>query len=137
MISKKFLIILLYLIPIFSFAQIKILFDATKAQTAGNADWQIDADLYNVSYGSGNPSTNGSGTEANPQRFPTPSQSTIDSLTPESYWKGGLSSWGIECVKRGYQVETLPIGGIITYGNTSNAQDLSNYNVFFSFFLKN
>jgi len=111
-------------------AQIKILFDATKAETAANADWQIDADLFNVSFGSGNPNTNGSGTEANPQRYPSPSQSNIDSLTPESYWKGGLSSWGIECVKKGYQVETLPIGGSITYGNSSNPQDLSNYTVF-------
>ena len=29
-------------------AQIKILFDATKAETAGNADWVIDADNHNL-----------------------------------------------------------------------------------------
>ncbi len=111
-------------------AQTKILFDATHAETAANADWQIDADLYNVGFGTGVATIGGSGTEANPQRFPTPAQSTVTSSTSESYWKGGLSSWGIEAVKKGYQVETLPIGAALTYGNTSNAQDLSNYKVF-------
>ena len=37
--------------------------------------------------------------------------------------------WGIEMVKQGYIVETLPSSGSITYG-TSNLQDLSNYAVF-------
>jgi hypothetical protein len=32
----------------FSKAQIKILFDATKAEMAGNGDWVIDADLHNL-----------------------------------------------------------------------------------------
>src|SRR6202000_1879437 len=41
-----------------------------------------------------------------------------------------LSSWGISLVKLGYHVETLPSTGTITYGNSSNPQDLSNYNVF-------
>ena len=41
-----------------------------------------------------------------------------------------LSSWGIALVKLGHKVETLPIGTAITYGNTSNAQDLSNYDAF-------
>lgn len=31
-----------------SFGQNKILFDASKAQAAGNADWVIDADLHNI-----------------------------------------------------------------------------------------
>jgi hypothetical protein len=34
--------------------QVKILFDATKAESAGNADWIIDADLNNIGYFSGN-----------------------------------------------------------------------------------
>jgi hypothetical protein len=126
----------LYLL-IFSFglnalsAQTKILFDARKAQSAANADWVIDADTYNVAYGNGGvPTTGGSGTEANPQRFPTPLQNTVTAATQEGYWKGGLSAWGLECVKKGYQVETLPIGSNLTYGNASNVQDLSNYNVF-------
>ena len=90
----------------------KYLFDATKAETAGNADWVIDAD---------------GGT---PQRTPTPAQSTITSSTAETYWTGALSSWGIALVKLGETVETLPSSGTITYGNASNAQDLSNYDVF-------
>jgi hypothetical protein len=93
-------------------AQKKFLFDATKAETAGNADWVIDED-NNV-----------------PQRFPTPAQSTITVTTPETYWTGALSSWGIALVKLGHTVETLPTGTAITYGNASNPQDLSNYNVF-------
>jgi len=118
----------LLLISISLQAQIKILFDATKAETASNADWVIDADLTNLSYSSG-PATTG-GNEANAQRFATPDQSTITQSTPESYWKGGISSWGIELVKKGYWVETLPYNGKITYGNTTNVQDLSNYKVF-------
>ncbi len=33
-------------------AQVKILFDATKAETSGNADWVIDADQTNLGYNS-------------------------------------------------------------------------------------
>jgi hypothetical protein len=109
---------------------IKILFDATKAQTAGNADWQVDADSYNLGPNASGAMVTGSGNEANPQRFPTPAQSGISSTTPETFWKGGLSAWGVECAKLGYQVETLPYNGQITYGSTTNAQDLSNYKIF-------
>ncbi len=90
----------------------KFLFDNTKAETAGNADWVIDED-------------NGTA-----QRYPTPAQSTVTASTPETYWTGALSSWGIALVKTGNTVETLPSTGSITYGNSSNPQDLSNYNVF-------
>jgi hypothetical protein len=90
----------------------KFLFDASHAETAGNADWVIDED------------------NSTPQRIPTPAQSTITASTPETYWTGALSSWGIALVKAGNYVETLPATGAITYGNTSNAQDLSNYSVF-------
>jgi hypothetical protein len=90
----------------------KFLFDNTKAETAGNADWVIDED-------------NGT-----PQRIPTPLQSTITSSTTETYWTGAISAWGIALAKQGHTVETLPSTGIISYGNTSNAQDLANYDVF-------
>lgn len=90
----------------------KFLYDATKAETAGNADWVIDED------------------NSTPQRIPTPAQSTIISSTAETYWTGALSSWGIALVKTGNTVETLPSGTALTYGNASNAQDLSNYDVF-------
>lgn len=110
-------------------SQVKILFDATKAETASNADWVIDADLFNLGFNKG-PAVVGQGNEANPQRLPTPAQSTVTSTTTESYWKGGISAWGIDCVKQGYQVETLPYNGTISYGNSSNPQDLSNYHIF-------
>ena len=90
----------------------KFLFDASHAETAGNADWVIDED------------------GSVPQWIPTPAQSTVTSSTPETYWTGAISSWGIELAKQGYTVETLPSGTNITYGNGSNAQDLSNYDVF-------
>lgn len=111
--------ILVLLLSIFAQAQTRILFDATKAEMANNADWIIDADQYNVM-----------GNEANPQRFPTPAQSGITANTPEYYWKGALSAWAVDCVKEGYIVETLPIGGHITYGSSSNLQDLTNYEIF-------
>ena len=116
-------------LPVFSQSATKILFCANKAQTAGNADWVIDADVYNLAW---NPNgyTSSSWNEANAQRFPTPSQTLITSSTPETFWAGSLSNWGVDCVKKGYQVETLPYNGAITYGNSSNAQDLSNYKVF-------
>ena len=111
------------------FSQTKILFDATKAESASNADWVIDADLHNLGFKSSGAAV-GSGTESNPQQFPTPAQQTITASTAETYWSGALSSWGIDCVKMGYQVETLPYNGKITYGNSSNLQDLSRYKVF-------
>ena len=108
---------------------VKILFNSTKAETAGNADWVIDADLHNIGYTNGPPVV-GQGSESNPQQIPTPAQSNITSSTSETYWNGGISAWGIDLVKKGYIVETLPYNGTITYGNSSNPQDLSNYKVF-------
>lgn len=109
-------------------AQTKILFDATKAETAGNADWVIDADVHNLSFSANGITT--TGTESNPQRIPVPAQSGITAATTETYWQGALSNWGIDLVRQGYIVETLPYNGSITYGNSSNPQDLSNYKVF-------
>jgi hypothetical protein len=107
---------------------VNILFDATKAETASSADWVIDADLHNLGW---NPNAQiGGGNESNAQQLPTPAQSGVTSSTAETYWTGALSGWGIDCVKRGYHVETLPYNGQITYGNSGNAQDLSQYKVF-------
>ncbi len=111
-------------------AQVKILFDASKAQMAGNADWVIDANLHNIGTNSSGVMVVGLGDEANPQRVPAPAQSTVTASTPETYWNGSLSSWGIALVKLGYEVETLPYNDSITFGNTTHAQDLSNYKVF-------
>ncbi|HOS47696.1 MAG TPA: hypothetical protein PLG57_03620, partial [Bacteroidia bacterium] len=52
-----------------SYAQTKILFDASKAEAAGNADWVIDADAHNIGYFNG-PAQIG-GTESNAQKIPT------------------------------------------------------------------
>ncbi|MFZ1527117.1 MAG: hypothetical protein WAT19_00050 [Ferruginibacter sp.] len=90
----------------------KFLFDASQGETAGNADWVIDED------------------NSTPQRIPTPLQSTITATTAETYWTGAISSWGISLVKLGHTVETLPSAGTITYGSTTNTQDLSKYDVF-------
>ncbi len=114
----------------FSSAQVKILFDATKAESAGNADWVIDADLNNIGYfisNNGVPTTGG--TESNAQAIPTPAV-TLGNTYAEDYWDGGLSYWGLDCIKKGYSVESLPIGKTITYGNVANTQDLSKYDVF-------
>ena len=115
---KKILSVFTLIVFLSTNAQIKILFDATKAEMAGNADWVIDADSK-------------SGGESNPQRIPTPAQSGITASTSETYWNGGISAWAIDLVKQGYYVETLPrTGGVISYGNPNNDQDLSNYKVF-------
>ena len=97
-----------------STAQTKILFDDTKNETSGSADWVIDAD----------------GTKYGVAKLPTPDQSTITANTAETYWTGALSSWGIDCVNKGFHVESLPSNGKITYGDKTNAQDLSNYKVY-------
>lgn len=113
----------------FSNSQTKFLFDATKAEMAGNADWVIDADLHNLRANSNGTVSTG-GTQSNPQRFPTPSQNNITSSTSETYWNGGLSAWAVDLVKLGYDIETLPYNGRITFEDSTNPQDLSLYKVF-------
>ncbi len=108
--------------------QKKILFDCTHSETAGNGDWCIDADAQNLGWGSSGAYTGGS--KSNPQRYPNPAQTTVTSSTAETYWEGALSYWAIDLVNKGFWVETLPYTGQITYGSSTNAQDLSNYNVF-------
>jgi hypothetical protein len=106
--------VLLLLAPLSASAQMKtVLFDAMHAQTAGNADWTLDEDSCGTA-----------------QRFPTPAQSGITSSTAETYWNGAFSAMGVDLVKKGFAVESLPAGGRVTYGDGTNAQDLSNYNVY-------
>ena len=90
----------------------KFLFDASHAETAGNADWVLDIDGGVV------------------PRYPTPAASGITSTTSETYWTAAISAWGVSLVKLGHQVEQLPTGTPISYGNTANPQDLANYSVF-------
>ncbi|MFI5141498.1 MAG: T9SS type A sorting domain-containing protein [Bacteroidia bacterium] len=106
--------------------QKKILFDAAHAETSGNGDWCIDADVQNLHWGNGYVNT--SGNESNPQQYPTPTQTAVTSATAESYWTGALSYWAIDCVNKGYWVEELPYNGALTYG-ASNTQDLSHYDI--------
>ncbi len=109
-----FLVTLLILVATSAIAQQKtILFDAAHAQTAGNADWTLDEDSCGTA-----------------QRFPTPDQSGITSATPETYWNGAHSAMGVDLVKKGFHVESLPVGARISYGDGTNAQDLSHYNIF-------
>ena len=111
-------------------AQVKILFDNVKGETSGTtADWCVDADLHDINWGTSGSAYTG-GTHSDPQQIPTPAQSGINASTPETYWEGALSYWGIDLVNQGFTVESLPYTGSITYGNSSNAQDLSHYKVF-------
>ena len=100
---------------------------------AGSADWVIDADSHNLNVTSGNGSgrvMSSNSYDSNPQRYPNPLQSGVTSSTTETYWQGALSSWAVDLVQAGHQVETLPYNGKITFGDSTNAQDLSNYDVF-------
>jgi hypothetical protein len=106
----------------------RFLFDADHGESAGNADWVIDADLHNLSWTSAGTFTTSSGNESNAQRIPTPPASNIVAGTSETYWSGAISAWAVDLVKRGHSVETLPAGTTLTY-NTANAQDLTNYDV--------
>ncbi|WP_225849179.1 immune inhibitor A [Streptomyces sp. HPF1205] len=83
-----------------------VLFDNTKAETAGNADWIIST------------------SQPDPlAQNPSPSA--------ETDWTGALSSWGVALQKSGgYVLDTLPSGRTITYGDSSNAQDLSKFDTF-------
>ena len=147
------LLVLLFLLCHPAHAQL-YLFDATKTEMAGNADWVVDADAHNlnVTNGNGSGTIGTGGTDSNPQRVPTVGGSMSTAPTKESDWTGGISNWGTSLVDRTptggagplagpwqsttvgansyYPVETLPYNGKITYGSANNAQDLSHYKVF-------
>ncbi len=130
--SRKLIFLFLYIIiSINSYSQtVKILFDATKAEMAGNADWVIDADANDLGINTNGKMIIGIGDEANPQGIPTPNQSGITTSTSETYWTGALSSWAVDCAKQNYKVESLPFNDSITYGNTIHTKDLMHYNIF-------
>ena len=98
------LLVLLLVTPAGAAAK-KALFDNYHAETAGNADWEIDTH----------------------QPVPSPAQSGIGPNTPGTFWVGAISSWGVDLVKRGYTVATNTTA--LTYGSGSNPYDLSNYDV--------
>ena len=63
---------------------VNVLFDASQAEMAGNGDWVIDADQYNLGTNSSGLMVTGAGNEANPARYPTPAQSGITSSTAQT-----------------------------------------------------
>ena len=79
------------------------LFDYTKDETAGNADWIVDDD------------------------WPVPQP---PNPTQEDDWLGALSSWGVALAQMGHQVRTLPPGHPITFGNAQDSLDLMYFDVF-------
>ncbi|MCD4653220.1 hypothetical protein K8T06_04735 [bacterium] len=93
------------------------IFDASCIPMAGShADWVIDA-------------PEAPGNQSLPDRYPSPDQCDIGAATLEDFWHGGYSAWGIELVKAGHWVETIPRNNPITYGDCSNSQDLSFFDV--------
>jgi hypothetical protein len=81
----------------------RVLFDNTKGEQAGSADWVID----------------------DSGRFPAPANPT-----KETDWAGGISAWGFALHVAGYELETLPRGARLTFGDATNDQDLSRYDVY-------
>lgn len=80
----------------------KILFDHTRHEEAGTSAYWI---ICSASEPDPSP--------ANP--------------TAETDWNGGISAWAFDLYQAGYKVQSLPPTGRVTYGDTTNAQDLSNY----------
>jgi hypothetical protein len=84
----------------------RVLFDDTRAETAGNADWIISTAMPDPT-----------------AQDPSPAG--------ETDWTGALSAWGVSLQQTGsYQLATLPPSGQITYRDPGNPQDLSNYDEF-------
>jgi hypothetical protein len=91
--------------PLAAAAVKRVLFDNTKAETAGNADWIISTS----------------------QPDPLAQNSSPSS---ETSWTGALSAWGVALQRAGgYSLKTLPAGNTITYGGTG-ALDLKNFDEF-------
>ncbi|MCX3058281.1 Ig domain-containing protein [Streptomyces sp. GXMU-J5] len=83
-----------------------VLFDDSKAETSGNSDWIISTSM------------------------PDPLQQNANPQS-ETDWTGAISAWGVSLQKAGgYSLDTLPPGNSITYGDTSNALDLSHFDEF-------
>jgi hypothetical protein len=84
----------------------RVLFDDTKAETAGNADWIVSTSMPDPTAQDASPSA-------------------------ETDWTGALSSWGVTLQRTGdYVLDTLPPTGAITYGSAGNSLDLSRFDAF-------
>src|SRR5436190_24253938 len=83
----------------------RVLFDDSKAETAGNADWIISTSMPDPTVQNANP-------------------------TGEGSWTGAISAWGVELARTGqYSLKTLPPGSVITYGG-GGVLDLANFDEF-------
>ncbi len=83
----------------------RVLFDNSKAETAGNADWIVSTAQPDPTAQNPNP-------------------------TSESSWTGAISAWGVALQRTGqYSLKTLPPGNTITYGG-GGALDLANFDEF-------
>lgn len=83
----------------------RVLFDNSKAETAGNADWIISTSQPDPLNQNANPTT-------------------------ETSWTGAISAWAVALQKTGrYSLKTLPPGNTITYGG-SGTLDLANFDEF-------
>jgi hypothetical protein len=114
----------------------RVLFDARHGQTAGAADWIVDADTSRQVWLDFRCSSTSHHHSA--QRFPTPAQSTITASTPETVWNGGISAWAVALAKdaltpgrgRTWQIEQYPWDAPeLTFGDPSKPQDLAAYDV--------
>ncbi|MFC4150050.1 hydrolase [Micromonospora mangrovi] len=83
----------------------RVLFDNSKAETAGNADWIISTSQ------------------------PDPLNQNA-SPTTETSWTGAISAWGVALQRTGrYSLKTLPSGSTISYGG-GGSLDLANFDEF-------
>src|SRR5256885_4057375 len=83
----------------------RVLFDNSKAETAGNADWILSTAQPDPTAQNPGPST-------------------------ESSWTGAISAWGVRLQRTGqYSLRTLPPGNTISYGG-GGALDLANFDEF-------
>src|SRR2546423_2005274 len=83
----------------------RVLFDNSKAETAGNADWIVSTAQPDPTAQNPSPST-------------------------ESSWTGAISAWGVRLQRTGqYSLRTLPPGNTISYGG-GGALDLANFDEF-------
>src|SRR5215468_4776162 len=83
----------------------RVLFDDSKAETAGNADWIVSTAMPDPTAQNANP-------------------------TSESSWTGAISAWGVALQRTGeYSLKTLPPGNTISYGG-GGALDLANFDEF-------
>jgi hypothetical protein len=86
-------------------AQTRVLFDDSKQETAGNADWIISTAMPDPTAQNARPSG-------------------------ETSWTGAISAWGVALQRTGqYSLRTLPAGSRITFG-AGTALDLANFDEF-------